>query len=41
MQSDNAATYQAAAEELQKLFTSAALTEDLARRGVEWRFIPK
>ena len=41
MLSDNAATYQAAAEELQKLFTSAALTEDLARRGVEWRFIPK
>ena len=40
MLSDNASTYQAAAEELQKLFTSAALTEDLARRGVEWHFIP-
>jgi len=41
MLSDNASTYQAAAEELQKLFTSTALTEDMARRGVEWRFIPK
>ena len=41
MLSDNTATYQAVVQELQKLFTSAALTEDLARRGVEWRFIPK
>ncbi|XP_065901997.1 uncharacterized protein [Dysidea avara] len=41
MLSDNASTYQAAAEELQKLFTSAELAEDLARRGVKWYFIPK
>jgi len=41
MLSDNASTYQAAAEELHKLFTSVTLAEDLARRGVEWRFIPK
>ena len=39
--SDNASTYLAAAEELQKLLSSAALKEDLSRRGVEWRFIPK
>ncbi|XP_065882847.1 uncharacterized protein [Dysidea avara] len=41
MLSDNEATYQAVVQELQKLFTSATLTEDLARQGVEWRFIPK
>jgi len=34
MLSDNVSTYQAAAEELQTLFSSAALAEDLARRGV-------
>ena len=40
---DNASTYQAVAEELQKLLTFAALSDNLARRGVhvEWRFIPK
>ena len=38
---DNISTYQAAAEELQTLFSSAALSEDLARRGVKWQFIPK
>jgi len=32
---DNASTYQAVVEELQKLFTYATLAEDLARRGVE------
>jgi len=41
MLSDNATTYLAAAEELQSLLSSAALSENLARRGVEWRFIPK
>jgi len=28
-------------EELQTLFSSAVLAEDLARRGVKWHFIPK
>ena len=41
MLSDNATTYLTAAEELQKLVSSAALMENLCRRGVEWRFIPK
>ena len=41
MLSNNASTYQASAEELQALFSSAALAEDLARRGVKWHFIPK
>ena len=41
MLSDNATTYLAAAEELQKLLSFAALWENLCRRGVEWRFIPK
>ena len=41
MLSDNASTYLAAAKELQALLSSAALSENLARRGVEWRFIPK
>ena len=41
MLSDNTSTYQAVAEELQKLFTSAELAEDLARREVKWYFIPK
>ena len=41
MLSDNASTFQAAAEELQTLFSSAALAEDLGRRGVKWHFIPK
>ena len=41
MLSDNASTYQAVAEELQTLFSSAALAEDLGRRGVKWHFIPK
>ena len=41
MLSDNASTYLAAAEELQNLLSSAALAENLSRRGIEWRFIPK
>jgi len=41
MLSGNVSTYQAAAEELQSLFSSAALGEDLAKRGVKWHLIPK
>ena len=41
MMSDNATTFLAAGEELQSLLSSAALADNLARRGVEWRFIPK
>ena len=41
MLSDNASTYLVTAEELQNLFSSAALAENLSRRGDEWRFIPK
>ena len=41
MLSDNASTYKAVAEELQRLFTSAALAEELARQGIKWHFIPK
>jgi len=36
--SDNASTYLYAAEELQQLFNSP---ENLHRRGVMWKFIPK
>ena len=39
--SDNASTYLAAADELQRLLQSEHLTEVLGRRGVLWRFIPK
>jgi len=39
--SDNASTFLAAAEELKQLFLSDALSENLAHKGVEWRFIPK
>jgi len=39
--SDNATTVNAAGEELQSLLSSAALVDNLARRGVEWYFIPK
>jgi len=41
MLSDNTYTYLAAAEELQSLLSSGELAENLSRRGVEWRFIPK
>ena len=41
MLSDNATTSLAVAGELQKLLSSAALRENLCRRSVEWRFIPK
>ena len=39
--SDNATTYQAAADELQRLLQSRHLTEALGREGVQWQFIPK
>lgn len=39
--SDNASTYQSAAEELTRLFRSAELTTSLSKRGIEWKFIPK
>ena len=39
--SDNATTYQAAADELQRLLQSKHLTEALGRQGVQWQFIPK
>jgi len=38
---DNASTYETAVEELQKLFSSATLSEELFRRGIKWYFIPK
>ena len=41
MISDNATTFLAAGEEQQSVLSSAALADNLARRGVEWRFIPK
>jgi len=39
--SDNSSTFIAAAEELRNLFTSVEVSETLACKGVEWRFIPK
>ena len=41
--SDNGSnyTYLVAAEELKLLFTSPELSEALACKGVEWKFIPK
>ena len=39
--SDNGSTFLAATEELKMLFTSTELTEALAHKGVEWKFIPK
>ena len=41
MISDNASTYLAVAEELQKLFESDTLKEALAHQNVTWHFIPK
>ena len=41
MLSDNASTHLAVAEELQSLLSSTELAENLSRKGVEWRFIPK
>lgn len=39
--SNNGYTYLAAAEELRDLFSSAELSDALARRGIQWQFIPK
>ena len=39
--SDNATTFLTAGEVQQSLMSSTALADNLARRGVEWRFIPK
>ena len=39
--SDNASTFQSAAEELQKLFKSSILVHNLSKQGVQWQFIPK
>ena len=39
--SDNASTFESAAEELRKLFISRELVEALSARGVRWNFIPK
>jgi len=41
MISDNASTYLAAAEELQRAFESDALKEALESQNVTWQFIPK
>ena len=41
MISDNASTFESAAEELRKLFNSRELMETLSMRGVRWQFIPK
>lgn len=41
MISDNASTYQSAAKELEKLFNSTILNEQLSRQRTMWQFIPK
>ena len=41
MISDNASTYQSAADELTQLLNSSELTSQLGNRGIEWKFIPK
>ena len=41
MISDNASTYQSAAKELEKLFSSTLLSEHLSKQGTRWQFIPK
>ncbi len=41
MVSDNASTYQSAAEELTLLFNSTELETNLSQRGIQWKFIPK
>ena len=41
MISDNASTYLAAVEDLQKLFELNSLKEALGRQNVVWHFIPK
>jgi len=39
--SDNGSAFQAAVTELTYLLSSDELSERLAHKGVEWRFIPK
>ena len=39
--SDNGSTFLAAAEEVKTLLSSTELTEALAHKGLEWKFIPK
>ena len=41
MMSDNALTYEAAAEELKELFNSDEVLASLERQGTTWKFIPK
>ncbi|XP_065911263.1 uncharacterized protein [Dysidea avara] len=41
MISDNASTFLAAAEDLQRLFESETLQKELEQNNVTWRFIPK
>ena len=41
MISDNASTYLAVAEELQRMFNSDALKEALESQNISWHFIPK
>ena len=39
--SDNGSTFLVITEELKTLFTSAELSDALARKSIEWKFIPK
>ena len=41
MISDNTSTYLAAADKLKELFSSKSLLDNLSRKEVTWRFIPK
>ena len=41
MISDNASTYEAAANELEKLINSDRMSELLCTMGIQWKFIPK
>ena len=41
MISDNTSTYQSAAKELEKMFSSATFSEQLMKQGTTWQFIPK
>ena len=41
MISDNASTYQAAADQIRRLCASPTIQTALAQRGTEWQFIPK
>ena len=41
MLSDNASTYKAAANKLEKLINSDKMSESLCTMGIKWQFIPK